>query len=104
MAVGASLSFAVCVLLDVGRWGAALLLALASVPVLVVAIPLLVLEAINAEDGPTVAVPVLGLVVGAVLAQSLVITGRLPASAGQGTIPAQSRRRAAREAPVTSRQ
>lgn len=102
MAVGASVSFIVCVFLDVRRWGAAALLALASVPVLVLVIPLMVLEAINVENGPTVAVPVLGLVVGALLAQVLLITGRLPAPAGQGRVPAQSRRHAVSEAPVTS--
>jgi hypothetical protein len=100
MAVGACVSFTVCVVLDVRRWGAAALLALASVPALVLVTPLMVLEAVNVENGPMVAVPVLGTVVGALLAQVLLVSGRLPAPTRQGWVPVQSKRRAVREAPV----
>lgn len=101
-AVGASASFTVCIFLDLRRWPAAALLALASVPALVLVVPLMVLEAINVENGPMVAVPVLGLVVGALLAQMLLITGRLPTPAGQGWVPEQSRRQTAHQATVPS--
>jgi hypothetical protein len=100
MAVGACVSFTGSVFFDVRRWCGAALLALASVPVLVLVTPLMVLEVINTENGPMVAVPVLGAVVGALLAQVLLISGRLPAPDGQGRVPVRSRRRAVGEAPA----
>lgn len=103
MAVGALAAFTVCVVLDVGPWGSAVLRAPASAPVLVLVVPLMALEAINVEDGPSVAVLVLGLVVGALLAQVLFITGQLPAPAGQGRVPVQSRHPAVSEAPIASK-
>ena len=57
-------------------WLRAALLALAAVPGLVLAAPLLVLEALNVEQGPLVAVPVLVLLLGSLLPQLLLITGR----------------------------
>ncbi|WP_332662192.1 M20/M25/M40 family metallo-hydrolase [Aeromicrobium sp.] len=58
-------------------WARAGLLALAAIPGLVIAVPLLILEAINVENGPLVAVPVLMLLLGSLLPQLLLITGRL---------------------------
>jgi Peptidase family M28 len=67
-------------------WSRVGLLALAAIPGLVVAVPLLVLEALNVEQGPLVAVPVLLLLLASLLPQLLLITGRLgpPRSAGIG--------------------
>ncbi|MFI5622471.1 M20/M25/M40 family metallo-hydrolase [Nocardioides sp. NPDC051685] len=58
-------------------WARVGLLALAAIPALVIAVPLLILEAINVEQGPLVAVPVLMLLLGSLLPQLLLITGRL---------------------------
>lgn len=104
MAVGGVVAFAVAVFLDVRRWGAAFLLALAAVPTIVLVTPLLALEVVNVEQGPMVAVPVLGLVVGVLLPQLLLITGRLPEQRPQGGVPVESRRgnQAPDGLPVTS--
>jgi hypothetical protein len=58
-------------------WPRVALLALAAIPGLVLAVPLLMLEALNVEQGPLVAVPVLLLLLGSQLPQLLLITGRL---------------------------
>lgn len=58
-------------------WARVGLLALAAVPGLVIAVPLLILEALNVEQGPLVAVPVLLLLLGSLLPQLLLVTGRL---------------------------
>lgn len=56
-------------------WARVALLALAAVPGLVIAVPLLILEAINVEQGPLVAVPVLMLLLGSLLPQLQLLTG-----------------------------
>jgi hypothetical protein len=71
----------------------AAVLAVVVMPTIVRVKPLLVLEVVNVEEGPLVAVPVLGLVVAALLPQLLQVTGLLPDRgqlgardvAGQGT-------------------
>jgi Peptidase family M28 len=62
-------------LLVPGPWSRAAVLAVAAVPGLVVLAPLLVLETLNVEQGPLVAVPVLLLFLGALLPQLLTVTG-----------------------------
>jgi hypothetical protein len=63
-------------------WSHVGLLAVAAVPGLVVAVPLMILEAVNVEQGPVVAMPVALLLLGSLLPQLLLITGRLhPSSA-----------------------
>lgn len=57
-------------------WARIGLLALAAIPGLVIAVPLLILEAINVEQGPLVALPVLLLLLGSLLPQLWLITGR----------------------------
>jgi hypothetical protein len=57
-------------------WTRVGLLALAAIPGLVVAVPLMILEAINVEEGPLVAMPVLLFLLGSLLPQLLLITGR----------------------------
>lgn len=64
-------------------WLHAVLLALAAVPALVAAVPLLALETLNVEQGPLVAVPVLLSLLGSLLPQLLLVTGRL-GPAGDG--------------------
>jgi hypothetical protein len=59
-------------------WAAALL-ALAAVPGLVLFVPLLVLNALQPEDGAAEPVALLLLVLGTLLPQLMLITGRLPA-------------------------
>ncbi len=78
VALGGVAGFAVAAFVDRPGWLPVLLLALASVPSLVVVIPLALLEAFDVEDGPMVAVPALGLLVGSLLPQLLTITGRMP--------------------------
>jgi hypothetical protein len=60
------------------HWAAALL-ALAAVPSLVLFVPLLVLNALQPEDGAAVPVAILLLVLGTLIVQLMLITGRLPA-------------------------
>jgi hypothetical protein len=59
-------------------WAAALL-ALAAVPSFVLFVPLLVLNALQPEDGAAVPVAILLLVIGTLIVQLMLITGRLPA-------------------------
>jgi hypothetical protein len=59
-------------------WTAALL-ALAAVPGLMLFVPLLVLNALQPEDGAAVPVAILLLVIGTLIVQLMLITGRLPA-------------------------
>ena len=59
-------------------WVAALL-ALAAVPSLVLFVPLLVLNALQPEDGAAEPVAILLLVIGTLVLQLMLITGRLPA-------------------------
>ena len=58
-------------------WVAGALLALAAVPGLVLCVPLLVFEALKVEDGAVVGVASLLLLLGSLLSQILLITGRL---------------------------
>jgi hypothetical protein len=55
-------------------WVRAALLVAAALPALVVAVPLLILEAFAVEDGPLVAAPVLVLVLGSLMPQLLYVT------------------------------
>lgn len=59
----------------------AVLLAVAAAPTLVVAVPLLMLEALDVEEGTMVAVPILLLLLGALLPIILWVAGRLPTPA-----------------------
>jgi len=59
-------------------WAAALL-ALAAVPSFVLFVPLLVLNALQPEDGAAEPVALLLLVIGTLVLQLMLITGRLPA-------------------------
>jgi len=59
-------------------WAAALL-ALAAVPSLVLFVPLIVLNALQPEDGAAEPVAILLLVIGTLVLQLMLITGRLPA-------------------------
>lgn len=63
------------VLLANQPWPRAVVFLVAAVPGLVVSIPLLVLETINVEQGPLVAVPIMLLFLGTLLPQILAITG-----------------------------
>ncbi|HEU4540927.1 MAG TPA: M20/M25/M40 family metallo-hydrolase [Jiangellaceae bacterium] len=58
-------------------WPKVAMLALAAVPGLVLLVPILILEALNVEQGPLVAVPILLLLLGSLLPQLLLISGRL---------------------------
>jgi hypothetical protein len=58
------------------RWARVVLLALAALPGLVLLVPLLILEALNVEQGPLVAVPVLVLLLGSLLPQLVHVTGQ----------------------------
>jgi hypothetical protein len=58
-------------------WTAGALLALAAVPGLILLVPLLVFEAIKVEDGAEVGVASLLLLLGGLLPQILLITGRV---------------------------
>lgn len=62
-------------------WAGAVLLAAVAVPTLVVTVPLLMLEAIDVEDGTTVAVPVLLLLLGSLLPTLLWLAGQSAAGA-----------------------
>ncbi|HEX2741031.1 MAG TPA: M28 family peptidase [Rubrobacter sp.] len=69
---------ALSVVAFLGRgWAAGVLLALASVPGLVLVVPLLVLETLKVEDGAVVGVASLLLLLGSLLPQILLVTGRL---------------------------
>ncbi|MGH3481245.1 MAG: M20/M25/M40 family metallo-hydrolase [Nocardioidaceae bacterium] len=63
-------------------WPAATMLTLAAVPGLVLLVPLLILETLNVEQGPLVAVPVLLLFLGSLLPLLLLITGRIAPQSG----------------------
>jgi hypothetical protein len=65
------------------EWVTAVLLGLAAVPTLVVAVPLLMLEALDVEDGTMVAVPILLLLLGSLLPTLLWIGDRLEPQASQ---------------------
>lgn len=58
-------------------WPRVVLLTLAAIPGVVLAVPLLMLEALNVGQGPLVAVPLLLLLLGSLLPQLLLVTGRL---------------------------
>jgi hypothetical protein len=62
-------------------WAAGALLALAAVPGLVLIVPLLVFEALKVEDGAVVGVASLLLILGSLLPQILLATGRLASEA-----------------------
>lgn len=68
-------------------WAAGALLALAAVPGLVLVVPLLVFEALKVEDGAVVGVAALLLLLGSLLPQLLVITGRLAPEAEDSNRP-----------------
>ncbi|WP_460712675.1 M28 family peptidase [Nocardioides dilutus] len=58
-------------------WARVGLLALAAIPGLVVAVPLMILETLNVQQGPLVVVSVSMLLLGSLLPQLLLVTGRL---------------------------
>jgi hypothetical protein len=69
---------ALVVVAYLGRgWAAGALLALAAVPGFVLLVPLLVLKTVDVEDGAAVGVLILLLLLGSLLPQILLITGRL---------------------------
>ena len=68
-------------------WSAGAPLALAAVPGLVLIVPLLVLEARKVEDGAVVGVASLLLLLGSLLPQLLLITGRLASEAEDSNRP-----------------
>jgi len=71
-------------------WSADALLALAAVPGLVLLVPLLVFEAIKVEDGAVVGVASLLLLLGSLLPQILLITGRVMPEAEDQTEAAEA--------------
>jgi hypothetical protein len=79
--LGASvvLSWRLAVLSYLQRPWAAALLTLAAFPSLVLFVPLLVLNALQPEDGAAEPVALLLLVIGTLVVQLMLITGRLPA-------------------------
>ena len=76
--LGGVVGLAVVLFIRVGAW-AALLLALAAAPALLLIVPLLVLETLKPDDGPGVAVLFLVLLLGLLVPQLALITGRLAA-------------------------
>ena len=76
--LGGVVGLAVILFIRVGAW-AALLLALAAAPALLLIVPLLVLETLKPDDGPGVAVLFLVLLLGLLVPQLALITGRLAA-------------------------
>ena len=77
---GGVVGLAVLVFVRAGVW-AAPLLALAAAPALMFIVPLLVLETLKPDDGPGVAVLFLVLMLGLLVPQLALITGRLAAKA-----------------------
>jgi hypothetical protein len=71
-------------------WAAGALLALAAVPGLVVLVPLLVIKTLKVEDGAALPVAVLLLLLGSLLPQLLLITGRLAPEAEDQTKPTET--------------
>jgi hypothetical protein len=84
--LGGVVGLAVLVFVRGGVW-AAPLLALAAAPALMFIVPLLVLETLKPDDGPGVAVLFLVLVLGLLVPQLALITGRLPAKADLPSSP-----------------
>lgn len=79
------------VALYLGRgWAAGAFLALAAVPGPVLLVPLLVIKAVKVEDGATMPVAVLLLLVGSLLPQLLVITGQLGLEGGAQSEPTET--------------
>ena len=82
---------ALVVVAFLGRgWAAGTLLALAAVPGFVLLVPLLVLKTVDVEDGAAVGVLILVLLLGSLLPQLLVITGRVGLGAEDRTEPKES--------------
>jgi hypothetical protein len=75
--LGGVAALAVVVLFLGLGWAAGALLALAAVPGPILLVPLIVIKAVGVEDGATMPVAVLLLLLGSLLPQLLVITGRL---------------------------
>jgi hypothetical protein len=71
-------------------WAAGALLALAAVPGPVLLVPLIVIKAVKVEDGAAVSVLILLLLLGSLLPQLLVITGRLGLEAEEQSEPTET--------------
>ncbi len=78
--IGGVAGLAVVLFMRGGVWAAALL-ALAAAPALMFVVSLLVIETLKPDDGPGVAVLFLVLVLGLMVPQLMLITGRLTAKA-----------------------